>query len=153
MISTVAAAMFHFFRKPPESKKPSVSEIEADGFVLLDVRSWELRKIPFITTYASVEWVQGLAQLGGLRMEGVGRGGVSRVPALLPSLLDLVVLALGLPGAGPRYGQARDNAMGAKPLAGLMEDTALESRPSRLVLDTAVGSRSLAGFFGSLVRG
>ncbi|XP_010630345.1 UBAP1-MVB12-associated (UMA)-domain containing protein 1 [Fukomys damarensis] len=27
--------MFHFFRKPPESKKPSVSEIEADGFVLL----------------------------------------------------------------------------------------------------------------------
>ncbi|XP_013371514.1 PREDICTED: UBAP1-MVB12-associated (UMA)-domain containing protein 1 isoform X2 [Chinchilla lanigera] len=29
------AAMFHFFRKPPESKKPSVSETEADGFVLL----------------------------------------------------------------------------------------------------------------------
>lgn len=27
--------MFHFFRKPPESKKPSVSEREADGFVLL----------------------------------------------------------------------------------------------------------------------
>uniref|UniRef100_A0A8C2YKB8 UBAP1-MVB12-associated (UMA) domain containing 1 n=1 Tax=Chinchilla lanigera TaxID=34839 RepID=A0A8C2YKB8_CHILA len=27
--------MFHFFRKPPESKKPSVSETEADGFVLL----------------------------------------------------------------------------------------------------------------------
>ncbi|XP_012934346.1 UBAP1-MVB12-associated (UMA)-domain containing protein 1 [Heterocephalus glaber] len=27
--------MFHFFRKPPESKKPSMSETEADGFVLL----------------------------------------------------------------------------------------------------------------------
>uniref|UniRef100_A0A2K6A9X3 UBAP1-MVB12-associated (UMA) domain containing 1 n=1 Tax=Mandrillus leucophaeus TaxID=9568 RepID=A0A2K6A9X3_MANLE len=27
--------MFHFFRKPPESKKPSVPETEADGFVLL----------------------------------------------------------------------------------------------------------------------
>lgn len=27
--------MFHFFRKPPESKKPSVSDREADGFVLL----------------------------------------------------------------------------------------------------------------------
>ncbi|XP_076979106.1 UBAP1-MVB12-associated (UMA)-domain containing protein 1 isoform X3 [Tamandua tetradactyla] len=27
--------MFHFFRKPPESKKPSVSDTEADGFVLL----------------------------------------------------------------------------------------------------------------------
>uniref|UniRef100_A0A8C5LAV9 UMAP1-MVP12 associated (UMA) domain containing 1 n=1 Tax=Jaculus jaculus TaxID=51337 RepID=A0A8C5LAV9_JACJA len=28
--------MFHFFRKPPEPKKPSVPETEADGFVLLD---------------------------------------------------------------------------------------------------------------------
>ncbi|KAM5255667.1 UBAP1-MVB12-associated (UMA)-domain containing protein 1 [Ctenodactylus gundi] len=27
--------MFHFFRKPPESKKPSVPETETDGFVLL----------------------------------------------------------------------------------------------------------------------
>ncbi|XP_066096305.1 UBAP1-MVB12-associated (UMA)-domain containing protein 1 [Saccopteryx bilineata] len=27
--------MFHFFRKPPEPKKPSVPETEADGFVLL----------------------------------------------------------------------------------------------------------------------
>ncbi|XP_012413764.1 UBAP1-MVB12-associated (UMA)-domain containing protein 1 [Trichechus manatus latirostris] len=27
--------MFHFFRKPPESKKPSVPEREADGFVFL----------------------------------------------------------------------------------------------------------------------
>ncbi|KAM6152301.1 UBAP1-MVB12-associated (UMA)-domain containing protein 1 [Erethizon dorsatum] len=27
--------MFHFFRKPPESKKPLVSEAEEDGFVLL----------------------------------------------------------------------------------------------------------------------
>uniref|UniRef100_A0A8D2ATT0 UBAP1-MVB12-associated (UMA) domain containing 1 n=1 Tax=Sciurus vulgaris TaxID=55149 RepID=A0A8D2ATT0_SCIVU len=27
--------MFHFFRKSPESKKPSVPETEADGFVLL----------------------------------------------------------------------------------------------------------------------
>ncbi|XP_026958314.1 UBAP1-MVB12-associated (UMA)-domain containing protein 1 isoform X3 [Sagmatias obliquidens] len=27
--------MFHFFRKPPESKKPLVPEREADGFVLL----------------------------------------------------------------------------------------------------------------------
>ncbi|XP_045420819.1 UBAP1-MVB12-associated (UMA)-domain containing protein 1 [Lemur catta] len=27
--------MFHFFRKPPESKKPSVPETEADGFVLI----------------------------------------------------------------------------------------------------------------------
>ncbi|KAK2489891.1 hypothetical protein MC885_005027, partial [Smutsia gigantea] len=30
-----AMAMFHFFRKPPESKKPSTPETEADGFVLL----------------------------------------------------------------------------------------------------------------------
>ncbi|XP_022283101.1 uncharacterized protein LOC610321 isoform X5 [Canis lupus familiaris] len=29
------AAMFHFFRKSPESKKPSVPDTEADGFVLL----------------------------------------------------------------------------------------------------------------------
>uniref|UniRef100_A0A8C8TBG3 Uncharacterized protein n=1 Tax=Peromyscus maniculatus bairdii TaxID=230844 RepID=A0A8C8TBG3_PERMB len=28
--------MFHFFRKPLESKKPSVPEPEADGFVLLE---------------------------------------------------------------------------------------------------------------------
>ncbi|XP_053409624.1 UBAP1-MVB12-associated (UMA)-domain containing protein 1 [Nycticebus coucang] len=27
--------MFHFFRKPPESKKPSVPDTEADGFVLV----------------------------------------------------------------------------------------------------------------------
>ncbi|XP_019520838.1 PREDICTED: UBAP1-MVB12-associated (UMA)-domain containing protein 1 isoform X2 [Hipposideros armiger] len=27
--------MFHFFRKPPESKKPAAPEREADGFVLL----------------------------------------------------------------------------------------------------------------------
>lgn len=27
--------MFHFFRKPPESKKPFTPEREADGFVLL----------------------------------------------------------------------------------------------------------------------
>ncbi|XP_045683433.1 UBAP1-MVB12-associated (UMA)-domain containing protein 1 [Phyllostomus hastatus] len=27
--------MFHFFRKPPESKTPSAPEKEADGFVLL----------------------------------------------------------------------------------------------------------------------
>lgn len=27
--------MFHFFRKPPESKTPSTPEKEADGFVLL----------------------------------------------------------------------------------------------------------------------
>ncbi|XP_042637364.1 UBAP1-MVB12-associated (UMA)-domain containing protein 1 [Orycteropus afer afer] len=27
--------MFHFFRKPPESKKPPTPEREADGFVLL----------------------------------------------------------------------------------------------------------------------
>lgn len=27
--------MFHFFRKPVEPKKPSVSDTEADGFVLL----------------------------------------------------------------------------------------------------------------------
>ncbi|KAL0619511.1 hypothetical protein AAY473_012193, partial [Plecturocebus cupreus] len=33
-----AAAMFHFFRKPPESKKPSVPETEADGFVLLGAK-------------------------------------------------------------------------------------------------------------------
>uniref|UniRef100_A0A8D0MU20 UBAP1-MVB12-associated (UMA) domain containing 1 n=1 Tax=Sus scrofa TaxID=9823 RepID=A0A8D0MU20_PIG len=33
--------MFHFFRKPPESKKPSVPEMEADGFVLLGARPEE----------------------------------------------------------------------------------------------------------------
>ncbi|KAI5149037.1 Ubap1-Mvb12-Associated (Uma)-Domain Containing Protein 1 [Manis pentadactyla] len=33
--SEAAKAMFHFFRKPPESKKPSTPETEADGFVLL----------------------------------------------------------------------------------------------------------------------
>ncbi|XP_039733951.1 UBAP1-MVB12-associated (UMA)-domain containing protein 1-like isoform X2 [Pteropus medius] len=35
LFQIAAAAMFHFFRKPPESKKPSVPETEADGFVLL----------------------------------------------------------------------------------------------------------------------
>ncbi|XP_074235595.1 UBAP1-MVB12-associated (UMA)-domain containing protein 1 isoform X3 [Saimiri boliviensis] len=35
--------MFHFFRKPPESKKPSVPEAEADGFVLLGDTSNEQR--------------------------------------------------------------------------------------------------------------
>jgi hypothetical protein len=33
--AAAAAAMFHFFRKPAESKKPSGPEPEADGFVLL----------------------------------------------------------------------------------------------------------------------
>ncbi|KAM4874970.1 UBAP1-MVB12-associated (UMA)-domain containing protein 1 isoform 2-T2 [Thomomys bottae] len=28
--------MFHFFRKRPEPKKPTVAETEADGFILLD---------------------------------------------------------------------------------------------------------------------
>uniref|UniRef100_A0A8B9WXT3 Meiosis regulator for oocyte development n=1 Tax=Bos mutus grunniens TaxID=30521 RepID=A0A8B9WXT3_BOSMU len=31
--------MFHFFRKPLESKKPSVPETEADGFVLLGLEA------------------------------------------------------------------------------------------------------------------
>uniref|UniRef100_A0A8C3VWI4 UBAP1-MVB12-associated (UMA) domain containing 1 n=1 Tax=Catagonus wagneri TaxID=51154 RepID=A0A8C3VWI4_9CETA len=35
--------MFHFFRKPPESKKPSVPETEADGFVLLEDTAHEQR--------------------------------------------------------------------------------------------------------------
>uniref|UniRef100_A0A8D0RRP2 UBAP1-MVB12-associated (UMA) domain containing 1 n=2 Tax=Sus scrofa TaxID=9823 RepID=A0A8D0RRP2_PIG len=35
--------MFHFFRKPPESKKPSVPEMEADGFVLLGDTAHEQR--------------------------------------------------------------------------------------------------------------
>ncbi|XP_065795144.1 UBAP1-MVB12-associated (UMA)-domain containing protein 1 isoform X1 [Muntiacus reevesi] len=35
--------MFHFFRKPPESKKPSVPETEADGFVLLGDTAHEQR--------------------------------------------------------------------------------------------------------------
>ncbi|XP_014403057.1 PREDICTED: UBAP1-MVB12-associated (UMA)-domain containing protein 1 isoform X3 [Myotis brandtii] len=34
-LEILAAAMFHFFRKPVEPKKPSVSDTEADGFVLL----------------------------------------------------------------------------------------------------------------------
>lgn len=40
---TAEAAMFHFFRKPPESKKPSVPEMEADGFVLLGDTAHEQR--------------------------------------------------------------------------------------------------------------
>ncbi|KAM9216064.1 UBAP1-MVB12-associated (UMA)-domain containing protein 1 isoform 3-T4 [Dugong dugon] len=35
--------MFHFFRKPPESKKPSVPEREADGFVFLGDTAEEQR--------------------------------------------------------------------------------------------------------------
>eukprot|EP00070_Physeter_catodon_P023503 XP_023986088.1 UBAP1-MVB12-associated (UMA)-domain containing protein 1 isoform X1 [Physeter catodon] len=35
--------MFHFFRKPPESKKPLVPETEADGFVLLGDTAHEQR--------------------------------------------------------------------------------------------------------------
>ncbi|XP_028611805.1 UBAP1-MVB12-associated (UMA)-domain containing protein 1 [Grammomys surdaster] len=35
--------MFHFFRKPAESKKPSVPEPEADGFVLLGDTANEMR--------------------------------------------------------------------------------------------------------------
>uniref|UniRef100_A0A8B9WST4 Meiosis regulator for oocyte development n=1 Tax=Bos mutus grunniens TaxID=30521 RepID=A0A8B9WST4_BOSMU len=35
--------MFHFFRKPLESKKPSVPETEADGFVLLGDTAHEQR--------------------------------------------------------------------------------------------------------------
>ncbi|XP_015860920.2 UBAP1-MVB12-associated (UMA)-domain containing protein 1 isoform X1 [Peromyscus maniculatus bairdii] len=35
--------MFHFFRKPLESKKPSVPEPEADGFVLLGDTAHEMR--------------------------------------------------------------------------------------------------------------
>nr|XP_012803725.1 UBAP1-MVB12-associated (UMA)-domain containing protein 1 [Jaculus jaculus]XP_045015915.1 UBAP1-MVB12-associated (UMA)-domain containing protein 1 [Jaculus jaculus]XP_045015916.1 UBAP1-MVB12-associated (UMA)-domain containing protein 1 [Jaculus jaculus]XP_045015917.1 UBAP1-MVB12-associated (UMA)-domain containing protein 1 [Jaculus jaculus]XP_045015918.1 UBAP1-MVB12-associated (UMA)-domain containing protein 1 [Jaculus jaculus] len=35
--------MFHFFRKPPEPKKPSVPETEADGFVLLGNTTNETR--------------------------------------------------------------------------------------------------------------
>ncbi|CAH6779154.1 Umad1 [Phodopus roborovskii] len=38
--------MFHFFRKPPESKKPAVPEPEADGFVLLGEHIYrELRSV------------------------------------------------------------------------------------------------------------
>ncbi|EDL13930.1 UBAP1-MVB12-associated (UMA)-domain containing protein 1 isoform 1 [Mus musculus] len=35
--------MFHFFRKPAESKKPSGPEPEADGFVLLGATANEVR--------------------------------------------------------------------------------------------------------------
>ncbi|XP_032448309.1 UBAP1-MVB12-associated (UMA)-domain containing protein 1 isoform X2 [Lynx canadensis] len=35
--------MFHFFRKSPESKKPTVPETEADGFVLLGDTAHEQR--------------------------------------------------------------------------------------------------------------
>lgn len=35
--------MFHFFRRPAESKKPSVPEPEADGFVLLGDTANEVR--------------------------------------------------------------------------------------------------------------
>ncbi|XP_060230116.1 UBAP1-MVB12-associated (UMA)-domain containing protein 1 isoform X1 [Meriones unguiculatus] len=38
--------MFHFFRKPAESKKPSVPETEADGFVLLGDTTNEMRRKP-----------------------------------------------------------------------------------------------------------
>ncbi|XP_012919618.1 UBAP1-MVB12-associated (UMA)-domain containing protein 1 [Mustela nigripes] len=38
------AAMFPFFRKSPESKKPSTPETEADGFVLLGDTTGEQRK-------------------------------------------------------------------------------------------------------------
>ncbi|XP_047550793.1 UBAP1-MVB12-associated (UMA)-domain containing protein 1 isoform X1 [Lutra lutra] len=38
------AAMFPFFRKSPESKKPSTPETEADGFVLLGDTAGEQRK-------------------------------------------------------------------------------------------------------------
>lgn len=38
-----AAVMFHFFRKSPESKKSSVPEAEADGFVLLGDTANETR--------------------------------------------------------------------------------------------------------------
>uniref|UniRef100_A0A8C7EV53 Uncharacterized protein n=1 Tax=Neovison vison TaxID=452646 RepID=A0A8C7EV53_NEOVI len=36
--------MFPFFRKSPESKKPSTPETEADGFVLLGDTTGEQRK-------------------------------------------------------------------------------------------------------------
>lgn len=35
---TEEAAVFHFFRKPLESKKPLVPETEAHGFVLLEIK-------------------------------------------------------------------------------------------------------------------
>uniref|UniRef100_A0A3Q2HN07 UBAP1-MVB12-associated (UMA) domain containing 1 n=2 Tax=Equus TaxID=9789 RepID=A0A3Q2HN07_HORSE len=38
-----AAAMFHFFRKPPESKKSPVPETETDGFILLEDTANEQR--------------------------------------------------------------------------------------------------------------
>lgn len=41
--AAAAAAMFHFFRKPAESKKPSGPEPEADGFVLLGATANEVR--------------------------------------------------------------------------------------------------------------
>uniref|UniRef100_A0A8C2NEE4 UMA domain-containing protein n=1 Tax=Capra hircus TaxID=9925 RepID=A0A8C2NEE4_CAPHI len=40
---TAEAAMFNLFRKPLESKKPSVPETEADGFVLLGDTAHEQR--------------------------------------------------------------------------------------------------------------
>ncbi|XP_070950976.1 UBAP1-MVB12-associated (UMA)-domain containing protein 1 isoform X5 [Macaca nemestrina] len=54
--------MFHFFRKPPESKKPSVPETEADGFVLLESRllccpGWSA-VAPSRLTAASAYWAQ-----------------------------------------------------------------------------------------------
>uniref|UniRef100_A0A9L0S657 UBAP1-MVB12-associated (UMA) domain containing 1 n=1 Tax=Equus caballus TaxID=9796 RepID=A0A9L0S657_HORSE len=35
--------MFHFFRKPPESKKSPVPETETDGFILLEDTANEQR--------------------------------------------------------------------------------------------------------------
>ncbi|XP_072865210.1 UBAP1-MVB12-associated (UMA)-domain containing protein 1 isoform X2 [Chlorocebus sabaeus] len=46
--------MFHFFRKPPESKKPSVPETEADGFVLLVLKA-EKFKIKMLADLESDE--------------------------------------------------------------------------------------------------
>ncbi|KAB0375858.1 hypothetical protein FD755_012501 [Muntiacus reevesi] len=40
--------MFHFFRKPPESKKPSVPETEADGFTFLVYQFGCVLQVQFI---------------------------------------------------------------------------------------------------------
>ncbi|XP_072821044.1 UBAP1-MVB12-associated (UMA)-domain containing protein 1 isoform X3 [Vicugna pacos] len=54
--------MFHFFRKPPEPKKPSVPETEADGFVLLGDTAHEQR----VAAKGKTSDVEGNQPLEGL---------------------------------------------------------------------------------------
>ncbi|XP_054548360.1 UBAP1-MVB12-associated (UMA)-domain containing protein 1 isoform X4 [Talpa occidentalis] len=92
-IAVAVAAMFHFFRKPPELKKPAIPEREADGFVLLGSACAEF----LWPHHLFISCDQNVFSLGDTANEQrtAARGKVSEVEGNLPLEDGNIILYFG----------------------------------------------------------